>query len=460
MALTRRKQLLLSGLATFLGLCSTPGCQLPSASQQPKTVAAQTPDQVPPGGGWLTRLDNPPYAEVPSEKSTRPFLGVTAPTTTAVAMLQPVAIRAASEDQSSPEGVNGSGVTPVTPVEPVTPSDLANPMGSPDGTDPWHASGVREDSNRSAEGNRTPGSESAAGSSASDGELPILPNPDAVGKASAMPPRVQPIPVRPAPVKDNGGIKQANHAHAPYVPGPDPHLVPLSGAPVPKEFDKHALSSYIIEPPDTILIQGTSEIGLPTQQIDFTNIVRPDGSIGMGIYGSVYVAGMTLEQAKQAIAAQLQRIAVQKKEVSEIVKELNVDILSFNSKVYYIITDGGGYGQRVYRLYYTGNETVLDAISNIGGIPREGSRKKIWVARATPNTITPKILPVDWRGITQLGAATTNYQIYPGDRIFIQSDGLIAADIWLNKVLSPVERVMSTILLGTGIANSVHNLRN
>jgi polysaccharide export outer membrane protein len=220
------------------------------------------------------------------------------------------------------------------------------------------------------------------------------------------------------------------------------------------------LSNYIIEPPDTLLIQGVPSIGLPTQQIDFVNVVRSDGTVGLGIYGSAFVAGLTIDQAKNAIATQLHETGNQKLEVSQIVKELNVDVLGFNSKTYYIITDGGGYGQRVYRFYHTGNETVLDAISNIGGIPREGSRKKIWVARATPGSAHPMVLPVDWKGISQLGGMSTNYQIYPGDRIFIQSDALIATDIWLNKILSPVERVMSTILLTTGIANSIHNLRN
>ena len=38
-----------------------------------------------------------------------------------------------------------------------------------------------------------------------------------------------------------------------------------------------------------------------------------------------------------------------------------MDVQGFNSKLYYVILDGGGAGQQVVRLPVTGNETVLDA---------------------------------------------------------------------------------------------------
>ena len=45
-----------------------------------------------------------------------------------------------------------------------------------------------------------------------------------------------------------------------------------------------------------------------------------------------------------------------------------------NSKVYYIITDGAGSGEQVFRFPVTGSETVLDAISQIGGLPPVSSK--------------------------------------------------------------------------------------
>ena len=47
------------------------------------------------------------------------------------------------------------------------------------------------------------------------------------------------------------------------------------------------------------------------------------------------------------------------------------------------------------------------------------------------------MLPVDWRAITEGGSTCTNYQIFPGDRIYVGPDCLIKADNYLSKVLAP-----------------------
>ena len=67
----------------------------------------------------------------------------------------------------------------------------------------------------------------------------------------------------------------------------------------------------------------------------------------------------------------------------------------------------------------------------------------------------PKILPVDWKALTQYGIAATNYQIFPGDRIFVHSDPLIQTNSFLNKLLSPVERMLGTVLLGATTITAV-----
>ena len=141
-------------------------------------------------------------------------------------------------------------------------------------------------------------------------------------------------------------------------------------------------------------------------------------------------------------------------------KNLVVDVYAYNSKVYYIITDGGGYGEQVYRISATGNETVLDALSQINGLPAVASKKKIWVARATPDHSPPLILPVDWCGIVKSGSAATNYQVFPGDRIYVNSDARIRTDSALGKFLAPVERVLGTVLLGSSTVNSIRNGTN
>lgn len=178
-----------------------------------------------------------------------------------------------------------------------------------------------------------------------------------------------------------------------------------------------------------------------SQQISGQHLVRPDGTVGLGIYGSVYVAGKTLDATKAAIEAHLANYLLK--------PEVSVDVAAYNSKIYYIITDGGGLGEQVVRAPVTGNETVLDAIGQINGLPAVASKERIWIARPSPsNQCEDQILPVDWYGITRSGRTATNYQIMPGDRVYVMAQPLIALDTTLARIIAPVERVFGVILLG------------
>src|SRR5207237_7042200 len=140
------------------------------------------------------------------------------------------------------------------------------------------------------------------------------------------------------------------------------------------------------------------------QQTRGEHLVRPDGTISLGSYGGVYVAGMTIEQAKQAIEKHLSRWLLN--------PEVSMDIFAYNSKVYYVVTDGAGFGEQVFRFPVTGNETVLDAISQIYGLPAVASKRKIWIARPAPcDSPCDQVIPVDWRAIVEGGSTCTNYQI-------------------------------------------------
>jgi polysaccharide biosynthesis/export protein len=188
------------------------------------------------------------------------------------------------------------------------------------------------------------------------------------------------------------------------------------------------------------------------QQVSGQHIVRPDGTVGLGSYGSVYVAGMTIAQAKAAVEAHLARYLYR--------PEVNVDVYAFNSKFYYVITDFAGAGEQVVRLPHTGNETVLDAVSNIGGLSAVSS-KKLWVARPAPtDCAADQILPVDWCGITQRGQVKTNYQLLPGDRVYILSQPLTKFDTYLARVYAPIQRTMSFGIYGATTYSVFRNINN
>ena len=273
-------------------------------------------------------------------------------------------------------------------------------------------------------------------------------------------------------VAGGGCVHTQGHA----VPGMPPIEVPPPGA-VPRELDKITLPPYVIEAPDNLLVEvilrGVGKDndkdmkadpqnpfttrGLPIQPISGPFQVRMDGTIGLGFWGSVPVAGLTLDQAAEMIRQQLVRSETLRKfEVPAENVVVIVDVLAYNSKFYYVVTDGGGYGEQVYKFPMYGSETVLDALGNIYGLPSVASKRNIWIARRTPHAGHPwQILPVDWVGIVQHGLATTNYQVMPGDRIYVKAQRLVTIDTALMRIISPIERLFGITLLGASTVNQI-----
>jgi hypothetical protein len=65
-------------------------------------------------------------------------------------------------------------------------------------------------------------------------------------------------------------------------------------------------------------------------------------------------------------------------------------------------------------------------------------------------------LPVDWVAITKGGSTVTNYQILPGDRVFIAEDELVSLNTFIDKLLSPAERVFGFTLLATETIQAIN----
>ena len=199
------------------------------------------------------------------------------------------------------------------------------------------------------------------------------------------------------------------------------------------------LAEYLREPRVSVSLAQMAA----SQNILGQFLVGPDGTITLGSYGQVSVVGKTLNHAKADIEAYLSQHLED--------PEISLNVFSYNSKVYYIVIQGAGLGDGVYRFPITGNETVLDAIAQIQGLEQVSS-KKIWIARPSQATGDVKILPVDWFAVTERGSAQTNYQILPGDRVFVAEDKLVAFDTQIAKLTAPLERMMGFVLLGTGTA--------
>ena len=212
-----------------------------------------------------------------------------------------------------------------------------------------------------------------------------------------------------------------------------------------QETVRKYLAQQLTKPVVTVSLAQTGGV----QQVRGEHVVYSDGTVRLGNYGSVRVVGLTLDEAKQAIETHLAGTLVK--------PVVSLDVYSFNSKYYYVITDGAGYGEQIYRLPNTGKETVLDALALVNGLPPVASKGRIWVARPAPAGAgcRDQILPVDYCGITRGGQAATNYQLLPGDRVYVMASPLITGTTWLTRVLAPIEQGLGVTLLGSTTINGI-----
>ena len=148
------------------------------------------------------------------------------------------------------------------------------------------------------------------------------------------------------------------------------------------------------------------------QQIAGNHTIGPDGYITLGLYGRVYVSGLTIDECREAIEFHLGK-SLEHPQVA-------VGVFLYNSKAYYVILTSAQ-GERIVRFPHTGNDMVLDALAHIGDLPPKSSRQ-MWIERPVSNSDKPVRLPVDL-------TIKTNYQLLPGDRIMVQmSDPMVQAD--------------------------------
>ena len=206
------------------------------------------------------------------------------------------------------------------------------------------------------------------------------------------------------------------------------------------------LTQVLVDPGVSVQLARASG----TQPVTGEYLVSLDGTVNLRQYGRVFVAGMTIAEAAAALEEQLSKYFDS--------PEATINVIAYNSKVYYIVTEGANLGDNINRLPITGKETVLDALSQVGGLSQLSS-KKIWIARPTPGDLAyEQILPVDYDAITRGAASATNYQILPGDRIFISQNNLVALSNFIAQVTGPFERIAGMASLAGSTLRNLQTL--
>jgi polysaccharide export outer membrane protein len=199
------------------------------------------------------------------------------------------------------------------------------------------------------------------------------------------------------------------------------------------EIEKHLLKTLKNPIIRTVSLAFTAA----AQQIAGPHLVRPDGTVDLGTYGQVFVAGLTIQDAKKKIEKHLSA------ELQD--PEVLLDIQDYRSKVYYIVTKQPGVGVSVQALPLDGSETVLDAIRRVGGIGAETDPTAVYIARPRTDGGCPLIIPVDLKAIAILGDARTNYQLLPGDRLVLPPEDLAEFTAYVDAFTAPFERILGFV---------------
>lgn len=237
----------------------------------------------------------------------------------------------------------------------------------------------------------------------------------------------------------------------------------------PTEGNKAPLDVYIIDIGDTILLEATdfdTTVQLPGDQV-----VKPDGYISLGECGRLMVMNKSIEQVEAEAQLQIddhvrreleiefeidrrQRQAERERERLESEPEdaddaaatavadlelgtqdeeqqrialeraindaraknkVSARIVNWDSKRIYVLGEVNSPGSFVF----IGNETVLDAILEAGGLNANANKHQIIVTRPSDCNSCRTVMQVCYDQVVQLGDTSTNYQLQPGDRVFV-----------------------------------------
>jgi polysaccharide export outer membrane protein len=199
---------------------------------------------------------------------------------------------------------------------------------------------------------------------------------------------------------------------APAAPAPtqlqtvSPEVTPPKPMPATPEPAKSrgAPDDYVIGSGDTLQISVWKE---PEASVPAA-VVRPDGKITVPMVKDVEVAGLTPAQAEERISAKLKEFIADAS-----VTNVTVVVAKIDSKKIYVT----GAARKEGPIPYTGGLTVLQALSEAGGLTDYAKRKKIYILR--PDNGQNYRLDFNYDAVLKGENMEQNILLLPGDTIVI-----------------------------------------
>lgn len=214
------------------------------------------------------------------------------------------------------------------------------------------------------------------------------------------------IASEPAPTQSAAAAEPGNPGQPPPVPVPTAKQPGETAAPDSSVKPAEAVNRGV---PDDYRI-GSGDVvhvnvwGEPTASVTGA-VVRTDGKISMPLIHEIYILGMTPPEAEKAISEQLSRFIN--------APDVAVIISGINSKKIYVT----GQVKKEGTLLFTYRMTVMQAISEAGGLTPYAKRKKIYVLRNEDGRDFK--LPFDYDAVLKGEHMEMNIPLKPGDQLIV-----------------------------------------
>jgi polysaccharide export outer membrane protein len=182
---------------------------------------------------------------------------------------------------------------------------------------------------------------------------------------------------------------------------------------------------YHIAPPDVLAVVIRPEPALARNVM-----VRPDGYISLDLMGDLYVEGMTVREIRKAITDRITDYIVR--------PDVTVDLVQSNSRKFFVF----GQVARPGAFPLIGRVTASDALAQAAGATVLAAPNRSHLVRVS-DAGGAETYVIRFDSIVKNGDTITNYELEPGDIIYVPPGYPARVGFFIQALLYPVSSVLS-----------------
>jgi polysaccharide export outer membrane protein len=187
---------------------------------------------------------------------------------------------------------------------------------------------------------------------------------------------------------------------------------------------------YVLQPPDQIVVQCSNVPEIHGQ----AQLIRPDGKISFESLGEIEAAGRTPEQLANILRGKV--LDFYKLEGD---KPVDIRIISFQSKKYYVLGQVAAPGPQVF----SGRDTVFGALALTQPTPQAWIDRIQVIRPSRDKNVKAKIFEVNWDRMAAHGEQSKDVLLQEGDVIYVPPTIFAAAALKIAEFIQPLGQAMS-----------------